>query len=102
MTIKLTKDQLQALYMLFSEVVISEKPTHISEKIIQVHLVKIYKKLRERVEAKFTNKGYSISLKDEEAMAYYIYFYNRSLGNTYLYEQNFIQTHINEIDKAYA
>jgi hypothetical protein len=102
MTIKLTQEQLSALHRLFVDHVISEKPYNMEEKLIQFHLLKIYKKIRERIEARFTHKGYSINLKDEEAIAYYIYFNKRHFGTAYLYEQNFIQTHINDIDRAYA
>lgn len=102
MTIKLTKEQLAALHKFFVEHVICEKPDSMEDKLVQIHLVKIYLKLRDRIEARFTNKGYSIKLKDEEAVAYYLYFFGRHLGNCYSYEQNFIQAHINQIDKAYA
>lgn len=102
MTLKLTKDQLSALHRLFVDHVIHESAVSMPDKIVLVHLLKIYKKLTERIEARFTNKGYSIKLKPEEAIAYHLYFNGRDFGLAYRYEQNFIQMHLNEIDKAYA
>jgi hypothetical protein len=102
MNLKLTFEQLSALHRLFVDEVIHEKPKEIEEKLIQLHMLNIYKKLRNKIEARFAGKGYGISLTEAEALAYYAYFHNRNFLTAYQYEQNFIKTHIAVIDKAYA
>jgi len=102
MKLKLTQTQLVALHRFFMDHVISEKPGTIIDRLILLHMLKIYKKLRTKAEEPFTGKGFSINLSQEEALAYYEYFFNRSLGEQYRYEHNFIQSHIAQIDRAYA
>jgi hypothetical protein len=101
MTIKLTHQQAEALYTLLKDVVLPIKPLNMAEKLLHLHIVRIFKKLRNRLEGN-RNDTYNIALTDEEAVAYYVYFLQRSFGAGYQYEENFIQSHINQIDQIYA
>ncbi|MFD2874071.1 hypothetical protein ACFS5N_16430 [Mucilaginibacter ximonensis] len=102
MTIKLNIQQANALRLVFEDLVIPEKPIHMDDKLLQLIMIKIYKKLRTRLEARLKGQGYSLALTDEEAIAYYLYFRDRGLGYSRLYEAAFINNHIGEIDKVYA
>lgn len=102
MTLKLTIQQAEALRKLFEDLVIHDLPVDVNEKLLQIILIKIYKKLRNRHEARLKGTGYSISLTDEEAIAYYLYFKDRHLVAEYLYEASFIHQHIGQIDQVYA
>ncbi|MEO7212628.1 hypothetical protein [Mucilaginibacter sp.] len=101
MTIKLTYDQAKALEHLFINVINPEEPADVAEKLVKHLMTAIFKKLRNKLESKVKD-GYSLALTDTEAMAYYIYFQQRHLGLGWLYEQNFIDRHILELDKQYA
>jgi hypothetical protein len=81
--------------------IIPAKPVDIAERLIYDLMVKVFKKLRNKIESLNPN-GYTITLSPEEAKAYYIYFHTRDLGLAYIYESNVIQGHINLIDKIYA
>ena len=102
MTIKLTIQQAEALRNLFESVIIPDKPREMEDKLVYVIMIGIYKKLRAKLEARLKGAGYSLTLNDVEAMAYYVYFKDRALGNNYIYETTFMFTHIAQIDKAYA
>lgn len=102
MNLKLTFDQLSALHRLFIDEIIHEKPDQVEDRLILFHMINIYKKLRNKIEARFAGRGYGISLTEPEALAYYAYFHNRPFGTAYRYEQIFIQNHIALIDKTYA
>lgn len=101
MTLKLNHSQAEALRTLFNDVVLTDLPVSMEDKLLSKLMVKIYRKLRNKLEGR-PGMGYSITLTDEEAIAYYLYFCNRSLPTGYLYEHNTIQSHIHQIDKSYA
>jgi hypothetical protein len=101
MRLKLTMQQCAALHDMFRDRVINEKPEDIAESLILDHMHDIFKKLRAKVEAKKPD-GYSITMSDKEAKAYWVYFNQRAMRPNYGYEANMIQQHINLIDKTYA
>lgn len=102
MNLKLTFDQLCALHRLFVDEIIHEKPTDVEDKLVLFHMINIYKKLRNKIEARFQGKGYGINLTEPEALAYHAYFKNRQYIQAYHYEQIVIQNHIALIDKTYG
>lgn len=102
MTLKLTIQQAEALYNVFVSVIIPEPCTEVSDKLVMTLMKQIFNKLRAKLEGKLKGDGYSISLTDTEAMAYYVYFNERQLGNHWLYEQTFIDTQVNNLNKLYA
>ncbi|MGZ3753612.1 MAG: hypothetical protein ACXVAY_01555 [Mucilaginibacter sp.] len=102
MHLQLSQDQAEALYYLFLQHVLPEKPADVAESLIHDFMFDIYKKSRSKLEARKLSKGYSINITDKEAKAYYIYFQNRSLGAGFIYEQTMIERHLAEIDKKHA
>src|SRR5437879_3054435 len=101
MTLKFTQPQANSLFDLFTYEVLPEKPIDFEDKLLQMLMIKIYKKLRAKLEGKLKGQGYSIALTDEESIAFYVYFQNRDYGQNYLYEQTLIRKQILEIDKTY-
>jgi len=102
MTIKLTQQQAQALKVLFDQVINQEHPLDVAEKLVKTIMWQVYKKLRNKLESKTHTAGYSLPLNDTEAMAFYVYFQNRSLGKGWIYEQSFIDAQLVELDKQYV
>lgn len=102
MTFKLTQLQAEQLDHLFIKVINPEKPENIAESLIKDHMTSIYRKLRAKREAKLIRQGYSLTLNDMEAKAFYLYFQNRYLGEGWRYEQIMIDAHLRAIDQLYA
>ncbi|QTE35998.1 hypothetical protein J3L18_23075 [Mucilaginibacter gossypii] len=102
MTLKLTYDNAKALMHLFEKFINPEQPADIAESLVKDIMFQVFKKLRNKVESRFKGDGYSLSLTDIEAKAYYVYFNNRNLGNDWIYEQNMITTHLLVLDQTYA
>ncbi len=98
----LTYKQADALYGVFKACIIPAKPEDIAESLVYDIMVQIFKKLRNKVEQVNPRAGYGLPLTPIEAKAYYVYFNQRTLGDVYKYEANFIQSHIHLIDKTYA
>lgn len=101
MKLKLTSQQAEALHYLFEKVILTEMPENIAESLVMDLMKQIFKRLRDKLEAK-KKDGYSIEVNDVQAKAFYLYFQNRNLPPGYVYEENLIQTHLNEINRIYA
>ncbi|WP_121812761.1 hypothetical protein [Mucilaginibacter kameinonensis] len=102
MLLKLTIQQAEALYNLFVSEVLPTPATDVAESLVKDLITQVFKKLRSKLESKLKGRGYSISLTDVEAKAYYVYFNSRNFGTQWLYEQTFISNQINELNKRYA
>lgn len=100
MQLKLTQKQAEALNTLFIDKVLKEQPANLFDKLVLLLMLRIYKKLRNKLEGRPGN-GYSITITDEEAHAYWVYFTQADLC-PYPYEANFISAHINQLDRTYA
>lgn len=102
MRLQLTYQQANALFELFNTVIAPLQPCDLAELLVYKLLMRIYRKLRAKVERVNPRSGYGLPLTDEEALAYYLYFNNRCFGDQYMYERNFIQLHINQLNQKYA
>jgi len=102
MLLKLTIQQAEALYNLFVIEVLPTPAADIAESLVKDLITQVFKKLRAKLESKLKGRGYSISLTDVEAKAYFVYFNSRHFGNQWLYEQTFINDQINHLNKLYA
>lgn len=103
MTLKLSYDQAHQLLRLFEKVINPEQPEDVAESLLKDLMFSVFKKLRTKVEARLKgHNGYSLSLTDTEAKAYYLYFQNRHLGKDWYYEQIFIEKHLLQLNKQYA
>lgn len=102
MTIKLTYEQANALYVLFKAVVVNDEPQDIAESLVKDLMMQVLKKLTLKMDFQKKKDGYSLSLTDVEAKAYYVYFNQRHLGDGWIYENNLIQQHVNDLDRIYA
>lgn len=96
MVLKLTKQQLDALYMVFVDCVLNQKIDLGSPEdlLLNMMLIKVFKKIRNLVEKPSILKSYGLNITTEEAVAYYAYFNGFSFGN---YEATMIMNHKNLI-----
>lgn len=102
MNLKLTYDQLTSLHRLFIDEIISEKPTEPEDKLIMLHMISIYKKLRNKIEARFHGRGFGITITEAEALAYHAYFKTWKPLKGYQYESIMILSQVALIDKTYG
>lgn len=102
MTFKLSQDQATALKYLFDKVIIPEKPEDIAESLVKDLMVQVFKKLRDKLECTTKKNGYSLTLNDTQAKAFYVYFQNRSLPHGWKYEEVMIRAQLAELDRMYA
>jgi hypothetical protein len=100
MKLTFTQPQANALFDLFQDQILPDNPFDLDEKLLQILMIKVFKKLRAKLEGK-PGQGYSVSLSDEETIAFYLYFNGRDYGQNYIYEQSFIRKQIQQIDKQY-
>ncbi|MEZ2337657.1 hypothetical protein AB6735_18570 [Mucilaginibacter sp. RCC_168] len=87
---------------LFEKVINPAQPEDVAESLLKDIMFSVFKKLRNKTEARIKGKGYSLPLTDPEAKAYYLYFQNRHLGKDWHYEQIFIEQHLLQLNKTYA
>lgn len=97
MKLDMSAQQAQALYQLFNDVILKEKPQDMEDKLIMVHMIALYKKVRNRIEDLHKSR-YSINATIPEALAYCCFFMIFPLDD-YPYEQNFIRMHMHAIDR---
>ncbi|MFC0514517.1 hypothetical protein ACFFGT_09905 [Mucilaginibacter angelicae] len=102
MTLKLTIRQAEALHNLFREIVNQDPAPDITESLVKDLLKQVFRKLEAKLAARLKGDGYSISLTDMEAKAYYLYFNQRYLGEGWRYEQTFINDQLHLLNKLYA
>lgn len=99
MTLKLTsRDQADALFNVFEMFVLPEKPVNPEERLVILMLLKVYKKIRAKLEATFPH-GYCITLTPEEAVAYVAFFRGHHLEPTMIYERALIDMQTNEFHR---
>jgi hypothetical protein len=100
MKLKFTLQQANALFDLFNDHIIPDLPQALEDKLLHILMIKVYKKLRNKLEGK-KGQGYSLTLTDEEAIGFHLYFSLRNFGASYIYEHTLIQKQMNLIDKNY-
>lgn len=98
MKVQLTEQQAPALYTLLAYG-LTGVPTSADDRLILVHLRKIFQRLRNKFEE--PKRKYSLSLTDAEALAYWIFFRDTDLTK-FDYEQNFITGHIMDIAQHFG
>lgn len=96
-----TRTQAEALYHYFNLYVVPAVPEDIAESLLKDVMMKVFKKLRNKVE-KYDTQGWSIAITPEEAKAYILYWQNRAFHEGFPLEKLIVQTHINQIDQAYG
>jgi hypothetical protein len=96
LTLKFTPQAAQHIFNLFNTLVLPEYPTDPEDRLIMLHMLNIYRKLRAKLEGGF---NYNIGVTEQEALAYWCYFRCKDL-TLFPYESNVIQAHITEIDKG--
>ena len=102
MRLKMTRDQFEALYLVFKNHVITEKPTNDAEDLLLDFMQDVFVKLRKKMEAKHIS-DWSLILTPKETKAYKIYWQQAYLDKqSFLYESILIQNQIALIDKTYA
>jgi hypothetical protein len=102
MTLKFTIQQAEAFKLLIEDLALEQAPIGMDEKLLQIMMIKIFKKIRNKTEARIKGDGYSISVNDEEAISYFLFFHDRYLGENRIYEASFIGAHMRQIEQAYA
>lgn len=104
MTVKTTKNQLEAIVLLLSILIEENKPTTIQEKFILTPVLNLFQKLRRKTEAViYPKSGYSMNMTDMEAMGLHI-FYKRVYVDreAYTYEAINLERIIKLIDQQYG
>lgn len=96
MTLKLSYQTAEALFNLFNEMVLISDENGIDERLVLLHMVSIYKKLRSKWEGE-PRKTYSITITAPEALAYRIYWRDNDISLC-RYEWSFIVSHCMQID----
>jgi len=96
-----TRVQAEALYYYFEHYVIPGEPEDIAESLIKDLMIKIFKKLRNKLE-KYDTRGFDIQVTPDEAKAYLLYWQNRAIQPNHTLERILIEKHIAQIDQAYA
>jgi hypothetical protein len=97
MTLKHTPPQVEALFNMYNSFILLGQPQDEGEMLIQVHMVAIYKKLRNVWEGK-PRKVYSLTLTEPEALAYRIFWSDVDMTGL-VYEWNFIKEHCAQIHR---
>lgn len=100
-SMKLSRDQGIALYDLLMKEIDNNLPDNMAESLIRDLLIRVFKKLRNRLEA-FPRSGYSIILSPEEAKAFYLYFQEYWFKDDMIYERVLIEERMGDINKLYA
>lgn len=95
---------MEAIVLLLGMLVNENKATNIAEKLVYNIVFKVYQKFRAQSELlKWKQKGFSLSLNENEAFALYVFLQNVSLPIAeYQYEALQLTRVLNEIDKQYA
>jgi hypothetical protein len=97
MTLKLSYHHAEALFNLFNEAVLIDQPRALDERLVMVHMISIYKKLRTKWEGE-TRKSYNLKVTMPEAIAYRIYWRDTDLSQC-TYEWSLIINHCSDIDR---
>ncbi|QTE37200.1 hypothetical protein J3L18_29535 [Mucilaginibacter gossypii] len=95
MVLKHTHQQVAALMNMFHNFVLTSPVKSLNEKLLQIHMIGIYRKLRSQFEGK-QRKSYSLHLNEAEAIAYQLYWIMVQLPESY--EFNFIRAHMAQIE----
>lgn len=77
------------------------QPENMKERLIEALMVKVFRKLRNRVETS-NNGSYNLTLNAEEAIAFHEYWTDFPIPVNLIYEATLIDGHVNEINKKYA
>lgn len=105
MKIKLTRAQLEGLYLLITTGLENTAPEGVAAKLMYVLVDKLNERIRTKLR-KLDNGstcGYSLSLNEVEAMAFYCWYRNVCEELVGLqYERLVAQQCVNEIDREYA
>lgn len=101
MNLKLTHSQFFALYDLLQKMVIAAKPSGITAKLLHSILISVYKKFYTKAFDK-NKKQYSVSLNDEEACAWWLFFDACPLPDNMKFEINLVGTISNSIHQKFA
>lgn len=97
MTLKLNPPAARALFDLFNEGVLIDHPRSLDERLVMMHMVSIYKKLRSKLEGE-GRKIYNLNITMPEAIAYRIYWRDNDLSR-FPYECNILTMHCMQIDR---
>ncbi|MBY0244980.1 MAG: hypothetical protein K2Q03_05975 [Sphingobacteriaceae bacterium] len=103
MKIKLNRAQLEGVELLMRVLLNENKPKDIAELLVRDIVYKLYQKIRAKTEViGCPRSGYGVSLTNQEAMAFYIYYQNVEVdAEGYKYEAFQLQRIFAEIDRIY-
>lgn len=100
MVLKLSPQNAEAIFNLFTTAVITRQPEKLDDQLVMLHMVAIYKKLRNKYEG-MPRKAYNISVTMPEAIAYRIY-WRMFAWTASIYEASILINHCLQIDKEIA
>ena len=96
-----TRTQAEALLTFFTEYVVNATPDDLAESLLKDIMMKVFKKLRTKVE-NYDQHGWNLSLSTDEAKAYFIYWQNRAIDYGYTFEKSIVQSHLAQIEQVHG
>jgi hypothetical protein len=100
MKLKMNRDQCEAIHRI-TDMALKIAPVGLEEKLPHLHVRRIFEKLRTKVEC-LHGKSYSVTLSDEQAIAWRLFWYKHALSSQWLYEANILTQQLQLIEKNYA
>lgn len=100
MLIKLERPQLEGIELLLGIMINENPPANVAERLVFDHVFSFYAKVRAKVETLIPKRaGWSVTLTDFEAMAFYVFYQNVFVDDArYVYEAIQLQQIFNLID----
>lgn len=100
MKLRLTKAQFKALYALFLRIINHAEVNSIEARLLRRLLFSIYEKMYQK--AIDEKPKYTITLSEEQALAFWLFFNKFYLPEEMMYETNLIQTISNNIHQKFS
>jgi hypothetical protein len=95
MKLKLTAAEFHALYAFFEHMIKDARPSDMNGKMLHSILMEIYEKMYRKAFKK--KSSYTITLKDHEAVGFYMFFTAFPVPSEMVFEANLINTINNSI-----
>ena len=96
-----SRKQAEALMYYFEHFILPERPQDIAESLLLDLMIRIYRKIRTKVENMFT-QSFNVNISPEEAKGYHLYWQNRAIADGYILERLIIESQIAAIDKIHG
>jgi hypothetical protein len=96
-----SRKQAEGLMYYFEQFILPEKPQDIAESLLLDLMVRIYRKIRNKVE-NMRSQSFNVYISPEEAKGYHLYWQNRAIEDGYFLERLIIEAQITAIDRVHG